>query len=73
MAECASLQRVNNTTDLHNECVDRKKGGQINPTRISSKCEVVFAEMLCMVHVDELDDHHDLSLGALMVYVTTAE
>jgi hypothetical protein len=50
-----------------------KKSGQINPTRISSKCEVVFAEMLCMVHVDELDDHHDLSLGALMVYVTTAE
>jgi hypothetical protein len=49
------------------------KGGQINPTRISSKSEVVFAEMLCMVHVDELDDHHDLSLGALMVYVTTAE
>jgi hypothetical protein len=42
----------------------------ITPTRISSKSEVVFAEMLCMAHVDELDD---LLLGALVVYVTTAE
>lgn len=72
MAECASLQKVNNATDLYNECVDRKKDGQIIPTRIGSKSKIVLAEMLCMAYVDELDDHHNLSLGALVVYVTTA-
>jgi hypothetical protein len=38
-----------------------------------SKSEIVFAEMLCMAYVDELDDHRNVSLGALVVYVTTAE